>query len=684
MGLAWSVSANAADLQWSANGVTPGGGGTGTWNTTTPLWFNGATFQTWNNAALDNAVFGGTAGTVTLGVAITAHNLTFNTSGYTVTGNTLTLGGVSPTIGVVSGGNATVGSVMAGTAGLTQAGPGTLILTGANTYTGGTTISAGTLQIGNGGTTGSVAGNIVDNTALVFNRSNNLTYAGVISGTGSLTKSGAGTLTLTGNSTYTGGTTISAGTLAVSSDANLGAASGGLTFGGGTLQSTATFSSNRGVTLTGGGTLNTNAATTLTLGGAITGTGSLTKSGTGTLTLSGNNTYTGTTTISAGTLALSGSIASSSQVNVSNAAGTFDISGTSSGATITTLNGVANSHVSLGGQTLTISNGLTTYAGIIQGTGGLTVTGGTQTLSGANTYTGGTTISAGTLQIGNGGATGSVTGDIVDNAALVFNRTGTLTYGGVISGTGSLAKIGTGTLTLTGNNTYAGGTTINAGTLAVSSDANLGAASGGLTFGGGTLQSTATFSSNRGVTLSRRRHVQYQRCDNIDVGRRHHRSRLAHQERDGHADAVGEQYLHGHYDHQRRNAGRRQRRQPRRGYRHTQLKRGRHATVSCGLHLGPQRDDWSRQCHLRHQRPRRDVGRRDHRRLVEHRAPQDRGGHADADGEQHLYRATPDQCRDADPHRRQPAKHHVHANQQRRNAADRQWRRDRVAHGERH
>jgi fibronectin-binding autotransporter adhesin len=63
----------------------------------------------------------------------------------------------------------------------------------------------------------------------------------------------------------------------------------------------------------------------------------------------------------------------------------------------------------------------------------------------------------------------------------VFNRTGTLTYGGVISGTGSLAKIGTSTLTLTGNNTYAGGTTINAGTLAVSSDANLGAASGGLT-----------------------------------------------------------------------------------------------------------------------------------------------------------------------------------------------------------
>jgi fibronectin-binding autotransporter adhesin len=237
-------------LQWSPDGVTPGGGGTGTWNTTTPLWFNGATFQTWSNAALDNAVFAGTAGTVTLGAAITAHNLTF--SGYIVTGNTLTLGGASPTIGVVSGGTATIASVIAGTAGLTQAGPGALILTGANTYIGGTTISAGTLQIGNGAT-GSVVGDIVDNAALVFNRTGTLTYGGVISGTGSLAKIGTSTLTLTGNNTYAGGTTINAGTLAVSSDANLGAASSGLTFGGGTLQSTASFTSNRNVTLNAAG-----------------------------------------------------------------------------------------------------------------------------------------------------------------------------------------------------------------------------------------------------------------------------------------------------------------------------------------------------------------------------------------------------------------------------------------------
>ena len=130
-------------------------------------------------------------------------------------------------------------------------------------------------------------------------------------------------------------------------------------------------------TLTTGGD-NTSTTFSGVIQNGAAGATNLTKAGTGTFTLSGANTYTGTTTINAGTLALSGSIASSSQVNVANAAGTFDISGTSSGATITTLNGVANSHVTVGGQRLTISNGSTTYAGIIQGTGGLTLTGGTR------------------------------------------------------------------------------------------------------------------------------------------------------------------------------------------------------------------------------------------------------------------------------------------------------------------
>ena len=114
---------------------------------------------------------------------------------------------------------------------------------------------------------------------------------------------GAGTTTLTATNTYSGGTTISAGTLAVSADANLGNTSGGLSFGGGTLQYLAGFTSNRSVTLNaGGGTFDTN-GNSASIAGVISGSGDLTKNGSGTLTLSGANTYTGATTIAAGTLA---------------------------------------------------------------------------------------------------------------------------------------------------------------------------------------------------------------------------------------------------------------------------------------------------------------------------------------------------------------------------------------------
>ena len=87
------------------------------------------------------------------------------------------------------------------------------------------------------------------------------------------------------------------------------------------------------------------------------------------------------------------------------------------------------------------------------------------TLTGENTYTGGTTIKDGVLSIGNGGTSGSVKGDIVNNGALDFNRSDNLTYDGNISGTGLLGKQGAGTLELTGVNTYSGGTLINEGTL---------------------------------------------------------------------------------------------------------------------------------------------------------------------------------------------------------------------------
>ena len=176
---------------------------------------------------------------------------------------------------------------ISGTGTLSKAGAGTLILTGNNTYGGGTTITGGTLQLGNGGKSGSIAGNVTDNGTFAIDRSDTVTFGGVISGTGTFAQIGPGTTILTAINTYSGGTAINGGVLAVAADANLGAASGGLAFGGGTLQFLSGFTTNRAVTLSaGGGTFDTN-GNNATLAGAISGPGGLSKIGAGTLTLSG-------------------------------------------------------------------------------------------------------------------------------------------------------------------------------------------------------------------------------------------------------------------------------------------------------------------------------------------------------------------------------------------------------------
>jgi len=160
-------------------------------------------------------------------------------------------------------------------------------LAGANTYAGGTTVSAGTLT----GTSSSLQGDITNSTTVVFDQATTGTYAGNLSGSGALAKVGSGTVILAGVNTYSGPTTITAGTLSIAGDSSLGILPGSftpghLTLNGGTLATTADFTlpSNRGLTFgTSGGTLEVASGTTLSFDQQIVS--DFTKAGAGTLRL---------------------------------------------------------------------------------------------------------------------------------------------------------------------------------------------------------------------------------------------------------------------------------------------------------------------------------------------------------------------------------------------------------------
>jgi len=236
------------------------------------------------------------------------------------------------------------------------------------------------------------------------------------------------------------------------------AASGNLVFGGTTL-------ANGGFLLTIDGLKDTSIAN------VISGTGGLTKTGAGTLTLTGVNTYAGITTITAGTLLL--------QTNAALGSGSSDILiGNTTGA---------NSAGLLTNSSVTISRNIRAQSG---NTGVLTL--------GGNSAT--TSTFSGSLFLG----TNSSTGKSVMLTALAG---GTTTFSGVIqdptgvSGPGLLTKNGAGTVVLSGVNTYAGGTSIDGGTLSISQVANLGGITGGLTINAGTLEISSGFSTSRAITL---------------------------------------------------------------------------------------------------------------------------------------------------------------------------------------
>jgi autotransporter-associated beta strand protein len=398
----------------------------------------------------------------------------------TVTANTLTIGGV------IDDG--------ASTFGLTKAGTGTLTLSGANTYSGGTTINAGDVKVQNNTSLGTTAaGSTVAAGAAVQIDGNGLTIAEALT---SLNGDGGGTgalQNLANNNTWSGAITLGSATR-INSDAGTLTISGGIT--------------NGGYALTVGGAGNVTVGTT-----AITGNGGLTKDGAGILTLSGANTYSGTTTVSAGTLLATAASAlpgynSSGKVVFSG--GNLGVqvwgSGWTTGQVDTLLSNATKTSGALGIDT---TNGdLTQWTDFTTtnfgSTLGLTKLGaGILTLTGANTYAGVTTISAGTLQIGSGGVSGSLgAGAVTDNGTLVFNRTDS--YGGsvgnAISGSGALTLSG-GSLTLTGANGYTGLTTINGGTLVGLQASGTPFGTGALTLNGGTL-SLAPAGSASNVTVT--------------------------------------------------------------------------------------------------------------------------------------------------------------------------------------
>jgi autotransporter-associated beta strand protein len=452
----------------------------------------------------------------------------------------------------VDSGTLTVGGAISGSGfGLTKNGSGTLALNSINTYTGGTTVNAGTLVLGNATNTLANAGAVTVNGGTLSLGSNNdtigaLTLTGgsitgttgvltassltlqngtvsaILAGSASINKTTSGTLTLAGNNTFSGGITLSAGQLNLNAAGALG--SGNFTILGGTLGNTSgssvTISSsasqfwNANFTYAGPNDLNlgtgavamnaTRAITvdsgTLTVGGAISGSGfGLTKNGTGTLTLSGSNTYTGATTISVGTLALGASNVIADTSNVSVASGsTFALGGFSD--TVGRLTGAGS--VSLGAGTLTSTfsggGGFLTFSGVISGTGGFTLAGAADfndflSLSGSNTYTGATTLAGATLSLGADNVISSSSNLVISGGRLsASNRN--QTFHSLTMNSGAILRDG-GTLA------FSNGAAFNGGSVTIRNNGGVISSTGTTTLGNVTFTYNASTSGFNALLL---------------------------------------------------------------------------------------------------------------------------------------------------------------------------------------
>jgi len=444
----------------------------------------------------------------------------------------------------------TFAGAITGGGAVNQLGAGTTILTGGSNYTGGTTISAGTLQLGNGGTSGSITGDVVNNAALAFNRSDAVTFAGLISGTGTLAQAGTGTTILTANNSYAGATNVSDGTLLINGDqsAATGATSvaSGATLGGaGTIGGDVTLAD--GATLApgagGAGALTVNGDLALSsgsllayefglanapgsplndvvnVGGDLTLDGAInvavTPGGAFDIGLYRIANYGGALTDNG--LAIGAMPAGADLFVQTSVANQVNLINTGSavlnfwdGAAGPKFNGVVNGgdgvwRNSAGNNNWADATGAVNagydngaFAIFTGAPGAVTIDNslGAVAASGLQFATGGYAISGGDL---------TLTGPqsvirVGDGTAAGAGYTATINS--AITGATQLVKTDAGTLVLAGANRYTGGTAINGGAIRIADDASLGAAAGGLSLDGGTLNTTADLSSARAVELA--------------------------------------------------------------------------------------------------------------------------------------------------------------------------------------
>jgi len=413
--------------------------GTGVWNTNLLNWKVSSVTTNYNDgevASFDDTATGSGPFTVTVtNVGVTPSSVTVSnvTKNYTIAG------------GAIGGGGS-----------LTKNGNGTLIIANTNTYTLGTIVSAGTLQLGDGSANnGGVAGTITDNSLLIFANPTNQTFSSVISGTGSVVKNAAGALTLGVNNSYSGGTALKAGSVVLPNGATNSFGSGTLTLSNVTLviQANSGSSYNSANSDYIGNNVAVPAGTTNIIDNSVNNFGNLWVGGdTGLWSGSGTVKFQNSGTVTAPAVLWNGN-------PLQNFNGTINIGATNSSYRM--FNGIAYNSSAGGGTGTSVSTfdahnvawmlGDIGYsASQVQDTSCTLVQMGSISASNANTSLKGNSATPVTFEVGALNTSTTFAGTINDWSSSAN------TY---------LTKVGSGTLTLSGVNTYTGDTTVNAGTL---------------------------------------------------------------------------------------------------------------------------------------------------------------------------------------------------------------------------